>query len=288
MEKDHHSKNLKIAFILNVCFTIFEFIGGYITNSITIMSDAVHDLGDSFSLGSAWLLQKKSNNKPNNTYSFGYKRFSLLGALINAIILISGSIFIISEAITRIISPQQTSATGMLLFAIIGIIVNSYAAYKIAKGKTLNEKIVSWHLFEDVLGWVVVLIASIILQFKEIPLLDPILSLIITSYILFNVIKNLKKVLHLFLEGVPPEINYDKISNDLISLNNVESIHQLYIWSLDGDNNAFSVHIKAEKIESLKDVLFLKKRVREYLSVFNFKHITVEIDTDDDIDDSKV
>ncbi|HET8753741.1 MAG TPA: cation diffusion facilitator family transporter, partial [Salinimicrobium sp.] len=210
MGHDHNhasGKNLKLAFFLNVGFTIFEIIGGFYINSVAIISDAVHDLGDSLSLGTAWYLQKKSNQGSNAKFSFGYKRFSLLGALINSLVLIAGSVYVITEAIGRLLEPEHSDAQGMIFFAIFGIAVNGFAAYKLSGGKTMNEKVVSWHLLEDVLGWVAVLIVGIVLSFKDIHYLDPALSLFITAYILWNVLKRLKETLFIFLQGVPEDIN---------------------------------------------------------------------------------
>jgi cobalt-zinc-cadmium efflux system protein len=164
---DHSSKNLKTAFFLNVAFTVFELIGGLYVNSIAIISDAIHDLGDSLSLGTAWYLDVKSKKAATQSFSFGYRRFSLLGALINCIVLIVGSVFVIHAAIGRIIEPEQSNAKGMLLFAIVGVMVNGYAAWKTSTGKTLNERVITWHLLEDVLGWVAVLIASVVLLFTD-------------------------------------------------------------------------------------------------------------------------
>ena len=198
----HHNqsgKNLKIAFFLNLGFTILEFFGGIYVNSVAIMSDAVHDLGDSLSLGTAWYLDKKSHKEADDKYSFGYKRFSLLGALINSIVLIGGSIYVISEAIGRLFEPQPSDAQGMIVFAIIGVLVNGYAAWKLSSGNSLNEKTVSWHLMEDVLGWVAVLIVAIVLNFTDNQYLDPALSILITLYILYNVVLRLKETLYIFL-----------------------------------------------------------------------------------------
>ncbi|MEZ4688280.1 MAG: cation diffusion facilitator family transporter, partial [Bacteroidia bacterium] len=178
MSHDHHhthSNNLKTAFFLNLAFTVFELIGGMYVNSVAIISDAIHDLGDSLSLGTAWYLDRKARQKADHRFSFGYSRFSLLGALINSLVLIAGSIFVIQEAIGRIIEPEHSDARGMMVFAIIGIAVNGYAAWKMSGGKSLNEKVVSWHLLEDVLGWVAVLVVAIVLQFKDIHYLDPVL-----------------------------------------------------------------------------------------------------------------
>ncbi|MEZ4948541.1 MAG: cation diffusion facilitator family transporter [Saprospiraceae bacterium] len=196
---DHSTGNLKVAFFLNIGFTILEFFGGIYVNSVAIMSDAIHDLGDSLSLGTSWYLQNKSKQEADHKFSYGYRRFSLFGALINSLVLIVGSVIIIKEAIERIISPESTDANGMLWFAIVGVLVNGYAAWKLSSGKTMNERVVSWHLLEDVLGWVAVLIVAIVLQFKDIQYLDPALSLLITLYILWNVVIRLKETLFLFL-----------------------------------------------------------------------------------------
>ena len=204
------SKNLKAAFFLNLAFTIFEFIGGLYTNSIALTSDALHDVGDTFSLGSAWYLENLSKRKPDTKFSFGYARFSLLGALINGIILIVGSIFVIWQGIERLIHPEETDAAGMIFFAVVGVAVNAYAAWRLMGGKTLNEQVMSWHLIEDVLGWVAVLIAAIVMYFKDVPFLDPALSLFIAAFILYGVFKRLRKTWIVFLQGVPADIDLVK------------------------------------------------------------------------------
>ena len=157
MAHDHHhhhgsETNIKAAFFLNLAFTIFELIGGLYVNSVAILSDALHDMGDSLSLGLSWYLEKKSKQTGNKKYTFGYQRFSLLGALINSVVLIIGSGFVIYEALQRMAAPEPTDAKGMLFFAIIGVVVNGWAAFKLGKGSSLNEKVLQWHLLEDVLG----------------------------------------------------------------------------------------------------------------------------------------
>ena len=147
MAKGHAStQNIKLAFFVNLLFSIGEFIGGFLINSVAIMSDAVHDLGDSISLGLSWFLQKFSNKERDERFSFGYKRFSLLGALINSFVLIAGSIFIISEAVPLLFNPEHSNAKGMFWFAIAGVLLNVFAAFRLHKGKSVNEGVVSWHL----------------------------------------------------------------------------------------------------------------------------------------------
>lgn len=284
MAHDHHQhsagKNLKLAFFLNVGFTIFEIIGGFYVNSMAIISDAVHDLGDSLSLGTAWYLQKKSNQGSDAKFSFGYKRFSLLGALINSLVLIGGSVYVIIEAVGRLLEPQHSDAQGMIIFAIFGVAVNGFAAYKLSGGKTMNEKVVSWHLLEDVLGWVAVLIVGIILSFKDIHYLDPALSLLITVYILWNVLKRLKDTLFIFLQGVPEDININEIESQLLAIPNVASLHHLHVWSLEGDNHVFTTHIKLKDISQFQQLLEVKKQVKNVLKQYRFDHYTIETELD--------
>ncbi|MDN3593689.1 cation diffusion facilitator family transporter [Zunongwangia endophytica] len=279
----HHNqsgKNLKIAFFLNLGFTVLEFFGGFYVNSIAIISDAVHDLGDSLSLGTAWYLDKKSKKQADNKYSFGYKRFSLLGALINSIVLIAGSIYVISEAVGRLFDPQPSDAQGMIVFAIIGVLVNGYAAWKLSGGNSLNEKTVSWHLVEDVLGWVAVLIVAIVLNFTDNEYLDPALSILITLYILYNVILRLKETLFIFLQGVPDDIDPQRIEDDILKVQNIESLHHMHIWSLEGESHVFTAHLKLKNINSFTDLLHLKKQVKHILKDYHFDHYTIETEMD--------
>lgn len=278
----HSSKNLKIAFFLNLGFTIFEFIGGLYVNSIAIVSDAVHDLGDSLSLGTSWYLDHKSKKDANEKFSYGYKRFSLLGALINSIVLLTGSTYVIYEAIKRLIEPEHSDAQGMIIFAIVGVIVNGYGAWKVSKGTSINERVVSLHLLEDVLGWVAVLIVSIVLYFYDNHYLDPALSLLITLYILFNVFKRLKETLFIFLQGVPKDIDLNIIKNSIIELDNVSSLHHTHLWSQEGENHVFTTHIKLKNIEDFNQILTVKKRVKEILEKYNFHHYTIETELDNE------
>ena len=195
------SGNIRTAFFLNLSFTLVEIVGGILTNSIAIMSDALHDLGDSISLGLSWKLQNLSERKRDQKFSFGYRRFSLLGSLINGLVLIAGSILILSEAIPRLFNPETPHAKGMLALALLGIVVNGAAVFKLQKGKSLNERAVSWHLLEDVLGWFAVLVVSIVMMFKNMPILDPVLSIIITLWVLYNIAGNLKKTFFVFLQA---------------------------------------------------------------------------------------
>lgn len=282
-EHNHNSvKNIKLAFFLNLLFTIIEFIGWFFTNSVAIMSDALHDLWDSFSLGLAWFLEKYSHKKRNNTFSYGFKRFSLLWALINALILWVGSLFILSEAIPRIINPEPSNAYGMVLLSIFWIWVNWFAVYKTSSGKSMNEKVISLHLLEDVLGWVAVFIVSIIMIFTDLIILDPILSILITLYILWWVVKNLKKTILLFLQASPEEISVSKIDTTLRTQDKIKGVHDTHVWSLDWESNIMTTHLVIDENSSTREIKQIKWEVRKILKEMWITHSTIEIDFTDE------
>nr|WP_136252187.1 cation diffusion facilitator family transporter [Ningiella ruwaisensis] len=279
---ENASTRIGWAFFLNVVFTIIEFIGGWLTNSTAIMADAVHDLGDSLSIGTAWGLNKLGEKEANHRFSYGYKRFSLLGALINSIVLITGSVLILIEAVPRLAQPEMPHAEGMLLLSIFGIAVNGYAAYKLSGGNTLNEKVLNWHLLEDVMGWVAVLIVSVVLMFKPWAILDPILSIGFTLFILFNVARNLKETVFLFLQATPDQKQMNEVQQVLMAHDEVTSIHHLHLWSLDGEQNVMTVHIQLKRNIDIQSLQTLKENLRKQLSCFNFAHTTIEIEFADE------
>jgi cobalt-zinc-cadmium efflux system protein len=272
-------KNMGLAFFLNLGFSIIEFIGGVLTGSIAILSDAVHDLGDSLSIGLAWLLQKKSAKGADERFTFGHQRLSLLGALLNGAVLLAGSVYIFIEAGKRLFNPISPNPEGMIWFAVFGIAVNGFAAYRLKKGGGgLNQKVLSWHLLEDVLGWIAVLIVSVILLFKEIPILDPLLSIGITIYVLFHVIKNLKKTLNILLDTVPEEVDINKLKKDLVNIPFVEGLHHLHFWSVDEKEWAFSVHIEVADQTDKNTVTEIKKDIFELVKREQVAHYAIQFD----------
>ena len=271
-------KNILIAFILNALFSIFELIGGLFTNSISIISDAIHDFGDAISIGISYLLEKKSKKKPDKKYTYGYLRYAVLGALITTSILIISSIIVITEAIKRLINPIDINHNGMIIFAIFGVIVNSLAIHFTKEGDSLNQKAVNLHMMEDVLGWIIVLIGALLIKFTDITIIDPIMSIIVSTYILINALKNLKNIIDIFLEKTPNNISIDKISKQILALDNVKDIHHIHIWTIDGYNNYATMHIVTTK--NNHDI---KDNIRKILNENNIKHITIELENNDEI-----
>ena len=270
-------KNIFIAFLLNLSFSIFEIVGGLFTNSIAIVSDAVHDFGDSISIGVSYLLEKKSKKKPDNKYTYGYTRYSVLGAIITNTILILGSILVIYNAITRIINPEEINHNGMIIFAIIGTIVNIIAAYATKEGDSLNQKAVNLHMLEDVLGWLVVLVGAIIIKFTNITIIDPILSIIVALYILINATKSFKKIFNLFLEKTPEDIEIEELKHHILEIKGVLDIHHIHIWSIDGYSNYATMHV----VTDTKKIEELKHSIKEELSEHGISHTTIEIEDKD-------
>ena len=276
----HGTSNIALAFFLNTGFAVIELIGGIFTNSVAIMSDALHDFGDSLSLGTAWYFQKKSQKGRSHHYTYGYRRFSLLGAFINSIVLIVGSIFIIQEAIQRLFKPEQADAKGMLFLAILGILVNGAAMFRLKKGASVNERVVSLHFLEDVLGWVAVLIGAVIMLFADVPVIDPILSLLIACFVLFNVYRNIKPAFRIILQGVPEDPSEKKIRDSVMKQEGVIDMHDFHIWTLDGINHIVSMHIISDHNMDLKEAESLKENIKTGLKKISISHATIEVEFD--------
>ena len=273
--------NILIAFILNIAFSIFEFLGGLFTNSISILSDSLHDLGDAISIGISYFMEKKSKKHADNKYTYGYIRYSVLGGVITTTILLVGSILVIVGAVKRIINPVEVNYSGMIILAIIGVILNFIAAYVTREGDSINQKAVNLHMLEDVLGWIVVLIGAIIMNFTDIRIIDPIMSIGVAIFILINSLKNLKKVLDLFLEKTPEDVDIEELKEHLLNINGVDDIHHIHVWSIDGYNNYATMHI----VSKSKDINKIKKEIREELEEHNICHAILE--TEDEVCDDK-
>ena len=266
-------KNILIAFILNLTFSIIEFIGGTITNSVAIISDAIHDIGDALSIGISYFLEKKSKKQPNEKYTYGYIRYSIIGSIITTTILLFGSSIVIYNSIIRIFNPIKINYNGMIIIALFGVIINFIAAYFTKNGESLNQKSVNLHMLEDVLGWIIVLIGALIMKFTNISVIDPVLSIIVALFILVNALKNFKIVLDLFLEKTPNNIKIETIKEELLKIKNVTDIHHIHIWSIDGYNNYATMHV----VIKTKDKK-IKNQIRERLKKFKINHVTIELE----------
>ena len=267
-------RNILIAFILNLSFSIFEFVGGIFTGSVAIISDAVHDIGDATSIGISYFLERKSRKQPDEKYTYGYTRYSVIGGFITTLILLLGSIMMIYNAVLRIITPTEINYNGMLVFAIVGVCVNFCAAFFTRGGDFINQKAVNLHMLEDVLGWVVVLIGAIVMRFTNFTIIDPIMSMGVSCFILINAIKNLREITELFLEKAPHNINVAEIKEHIEGIDGLIDVHHIHIWSMDGQNNFATMHIVSDS-----DHHKIKEAIREELLEHNIVHVTIEIES---------
>lgn len=275
-------RNILIAFLLNLAFSVFEFAGGILTGSVAIISDALHDLGDAVSIGTSYFLEKKSKKQPDHVFTYGYTRYAVLGGAMTTLILLLGSAFVVYNGIQRLIHPVQIHYNGMILMAVIGVCVNFGAAYITHGGESVNQRAVNLHMLEDVLGWVVVLIGAVIMRFTDISVLDPILSIGVALFILVNAYKNLKEIVGLFLEKTPKTICIKTIQERLCQIDGVTEVHHIHIWSVDGQNNCATMHIVTSS-----EPYPLKQAIRKVLKEYGIDHITLELETEDEICQAK-
>lgn len=273
-----HNQGIAWAFFLNLSFTVVEFVGGYWFNSAAIMADAVHDLGDSFAIGLAWILQIFSIRSASESYSYGYRRFSLLGALANSAILIAGAAWIITVSLPRLLAPEMPNAQGMIALAVLGCLVNGYAVFKLSKGTSLNEKALNLHLLEDLFGWIAILIVAIVLHFKSWPILDPLLSLIFTAVILYGAFKIVLPTGKIFLQAVPDQATRATIKHTLERLDAVTEVHDLHFWSLDGERHVLTAHVRLNRSLSAESQKELKQVISDSLAEFKIAHTTIEFE----------
>ena len=266
-----------LAFFLNLSYAIIEFIAGGVFGSSAVLADSVHDLGDAIAIGVSAVLETISNREEDSHYTLGYKRFSLLGALVTAVILMTGSVLVILENITKLFHPQPVNDEGILWLGIIAVSINVLASLVVRKGKTKNESILSLHFLEDTLGWLAVILMAIVLRFTNWYILDPLLSLVISFFILSKAIPRFWSTLKIFLDAVPEGVDIQQVKSDLEQLEHVASINQLNLWTMDGLEKNAIVHVCLKEIEQME---LCKESIRSKLKDCGFQNVTIEVDED--------
>ena len=266
-----------LAFFLNLSYAIVEFIAGGVFGSSAVLADSVHDMGDAIAIGVSAFLETISNREEDSHYTLGYKRFSLLGAMVTAVILMTGSVLVILGNITKLFHPQAVNDEGILWLGIIAVSINVLASLVVRKGKTKNESILSLHFLEDTLGWVAVILMAIVLRFTDWYILDPLLSLVISIFILSKAIPRFWSTLKIFLDAVPEGVDIKQVKSDLEQLDHVASLNQLNLWTMDGLEKNAIVHVCLKEIEQME---LCKESIRSKLKDCGFQNITIEIDAD--------
>ena len=267
-------KNILTAFVLNLAFSLLEFAGGMFTGSTAIVSDAIHDMGDAASIGISYFWEKKSKKQPDETYTYGYTRYSVIGGAVTTLILLFGSVMAILNAFNRIIHPAEIHYDGMILLAVIGTCVNFGAAFFTRQGDSLNQKAVNLHMLEDVLGWIVVLVGAVVMRFTDFAILDPLLSAGVAGFLFAHAAKNLKEILDLLLEKVPHGMDLSDIQAHLSRLDGVLDVHHIHLWSLDGQTHYATMHIVTDS-----DAHTIKEIIRAGLAEHGIVHAVLELET---------
>ncbi|MBE6783956.1 MAG: cation transporter [Ruminococcaceae bacterium] len=275
-------RNILITFILNLAFSVFEFIGGIVTGSVAIVSDAIHDVCDAASIGFSYFFEKKSKKQPDEVYTYGYARYSVIGGFVTTLILVISSVVIIFNSINRIINPTEINYNGMIIFAVVGVCVNFCAAL-FTRGKgSLNQKAVNLHMIEDVLGWIVVLIGAVVMKFTDLIVIDAIMSAGVSVFILINAIRHLKKIFVLFLDKIPEDIDVEEVKKCLYEIDGVIDVHHIHIRSVDGVSISASLHVVTDE-----ESCVIKEKIREVLREKEIEHVTIEIETSSEHCDEK-
>jgi cobalt-zinc-cadmium efflux system protein len=275
-------KSIRAAFFLNAGFTLVEFAGGLLTNSTAILADAVHDLGDSFALAQAWYFERLAGRGREGAYTYGYRRFSLLGGLITTVFLLASSLLVLARAVPRLIRPDHANAKGMIVLAVVGVAVNALAMRRLGRETGISARTVALHLLEDVLGWVAVLIVGVVLLFRDVPILDPLLAILITLYVLGRAVRNLRSIVPIFLEAAPKGMDLEAISAGIGKIGHVKIVHHVHVWSLDGEHNVLSAHLVVDRDLAPEEYRRLKDDVRRVVEGFGLAHSTVEIELPDE------
>lgn len=277
---DGSTRNIGFAFWLNLSFALIELVGGWWTQSLAITSDALHDFGDALSLGLGYFLQRKSSSGPSEQFSYGPRRLSLLSALISGVVISVGAVFIAVESIRSFQDGREPHSQGMMLLAVLGIAVNGFAALKLARGQTHNEKVLSWHMIEDLLGWVAVLVGSILIYFFGWTWLDSALALGISAFILFNVVRGLIQTTNLFLQANPDPHALRHFRESVEGMPEVFETHDVHFWSLDGVRHIVTLHTVLHDVATAEQV---KENVRQLAAkALGDCHVTIEIESTDE------
>ncbi|PKL75619.1 MAG: cation transporter [Candidatus Melainabacteria bacterium HGW-Melainabacteria-1] len=278
----HGSSSIGIAFFLNLSFTLIELVGGVLTNSLAILSDAVHDLGDCVALGLTWYLEKYSQKQRDAQYTYGYRRWSVAGAVISSLILLLGSVLILKEAIPRVLHPEPVLASGMIALACLGVFANGLAVLKLRDSHSPGEKAARLHLLEDVLGWIVVLVGAVVMWFTNWTWLDPVLSIAVSLFILRNVLINIKSFSRILLQAVPDGVDLDDLQRRIEAIPGVSAVHDLHIWTLDSSRHVLSLHVVIPAESSRADLLNIKYAAKDIIRNHGIAHDTLEMEYADE------
>ena len=275
----HHKKagqNLAFVFFMNLVFNIIVIVAGLATNSMAILADCIHDVSDTISIAVAWIMEKVAQKDSSDKYSYGYQRFSILGAVIISIFVIIMALVILNEAIPRLFAPEEVDAGGMLLLAVVGLIFKSISVYRLHKGETFNERAILFHQLGDIFEWLAILILGIVLMFWEgASYLDPFVSIGIALWLIFNLGRNLYKSVCVLLQKTPDFFDVDEFKTGVLNIPDVNAIDDFHVWSLDGIDSVLTLKVAIDNWQRQEEI---KKEIYDVASKYHIVDITIEFD----------
>ncbi len=275
-------KNLVISIILNALIVIGELFGGIISNSLALISDALHNFGDLISLILSLAAVRMSNWKATPDKSFGYLRAEIIVAFINSSALVLIGVYIIYEAIGRLITPEPVKALWVIIVAALGLVANSVSTYLLHKNshEDLNSKTAYLHLLFDAINSLLVVVAGILIYFFNWIILDPIFSIIIGLFIIKSGWDVVTETINILSEGTPKHIDLTEVQNFISSFPEVKDAHHLHIWTISSKMKALSVHVVVEDQPVSEGFLIIKKLEKALNEKFGIDHPTIQLEAD--------
>ncbi len=280
-QNEAQAKRIRFVLVLNLCFVAVELVGSYLTNSTAIFADALHDLGDVAGLGIALYANRKARTSANNDYTMGYSRWSTVGSVAIGLVLLGGCAAALFHAVPQLLSPTQPHAPGMMALAGLGVVVNLVGAAVLSRGSQSMDSLLSWHLIEDVLGWTAVLIGGAAIHFTGWGIIDPLFAIVIAFVVARGASRHLAVPLRILLQRSPPGFNLEDFRSNCLQIRGVQSLHDVFFWSLSEHQHVMSVHVVCEDSIDHEQIRRIKSEVREQVSVPD-THVTLEIEFSDE------
>ncbi len=276
---ENNLQNILITFWLNLIFATVELLGAIFSNSISLYSNAIHDYGDSIILLSTLFIERHSYKGRSMNYTYGYRRYSLVGAIINNLILLSASLFITYEAIGRFLNPQEISTRVIFGIAILGIVVNTFGYMRLKQNESEINKSLQNNLFADILSWVGLLVSSVIMALTGWYVIDGLISLFIAITMFYAATKQFRTIFNIIMQKVPDTIDLLKIEQKICEYPQVINCHDVHIWTLDGEDYIMTMHIVVENEMKMDEVMEMKEEIKLALERLKINHTTIEVDS---------
>ncbi len=276
---DLHGRKLLWVTLLNLSITLVQVIGGIMSNSLSLLSDALHNLGDSSALFIAFIAGKISRKKPDTQKTFGYKRIEILAALFNAIVLIAICIFLFYEAYGRLINPQPIKGKLMLIIATFGLLANLASVLLLHKDKShnLNVKAAYLHLLGDTLSSVAVIAGGLAIWVWKVYWIDPLITVFVGIYIIWHTWGIVKETADILMQSVPRGINLEEIKAQVEQLDEVDNIHHIHVWKLNDSQIHLEAHLNLKNNIDMVKMMMVREETEKLLhEKFGISHVTLQ------------